>query len=443
MTNNLFEKLLGYAVIIDNGSGAIFQPMSHEYSYILTAKHNVIVDPEDLDSDLKTFSDIKINTTDGSSFRVNNIFLHSDSGVDAALILTDKVDIDFINRYSFSLYDRMPISIIGFPGVRSEFEEINDRHRKFDGCLSSYINNSLIVEVTGFPDYEQIAGVSGGGVYRIIDGKFYLIGIQIGFDGNPEVERHGRLKCLHLNVFDEILNLRTDSYSPILPPHLLSFKYLINNIFPLEGASSENNISFVRVYLKNLASSISIESNITPFDIFKLFGSKLLIANSSETDAHEVKLWVSFLEMMVIGKLIDNDCDLNVISLEKIMRKRRLLFSSTEENWLRCLYDIFSSDLSGLQKGGTIIISTNTAHVRTSVKGDALDSVITDIGRADQGLFNIDDGIDLKTDYKLVHIDGISQDCITMKDEEYSQYNRFSHAGLEDKLKDGYSAFIS
>ena len=37
----LDEKYQKISIMINNGTGVLFQPMSNEFTYILTAKHNV------------------------------------------------------------------------------------------------------------------------------------------------------------------------------------------------------------------------------------------------------------------------------------------------------------------------------------------------------------------------------------------------------------------
>ena len=41
---NFFEKCRACSVIVGNGSGVLFQPMIDEYTYVLTAKHNLYND---------------------------------------------------------------------------------------------------------------------------------------------------------------------------------------------------------------------------------------------------------------------------------------------------------------------------------------------------------------------------------------------------------------
>lgn len=41
---SFFDQCKQCSVMVDNGSGVFFQPMTEEYSYILTAKHNLYND---------------------------------------------------------------------------------------------------------------------------------------------------------------------------------------------------------------------------------------------------------------------------------------------------------------------------------------------------------------------------------------------------------------
>ena len=41
-----FERCRSFTVKVNGGSGVIFQPMTDDYSYILTAKHTLYSDPK-------------------------------------------------------------------------------------------------------------------------------------------------------------------------------------------------------------------------------------------------------------------------------------------------------------------------------------------------------------------------------------------------------------
>ena len=41
-----FERCRNFTVKVNGGSGVIFQPMTDDYSYILTAKHTLYSDPK-------------------------------------------------------------------------------------------------------------------------------------------------------------------------------------------------------------------------------------------------------------------------------------------------------------------------------------------------------------------------------------------------------------
>ena len=80
-----------FTVVVNNGSGCIFQPSAGDYTYIFTVKHNLIIDKEI--NDYKK-EDIKVSRnyeayTKNIFLPVTNVFIHPDK--DCAIVQVAKV----------------------------------------------------------------------------------------------------------------------------------------------------------------------------------------------------------------------------------------------------------------------------------------------------------------------------------------------------------------
>ena len=135
---NFFDQCKQCSVIVDNGSGVLFQPMTEEYSYILTAKHNLYNDAKQGSyKEPKDKDDIKITFCDGNDKQIIDKYEHD--SLDIAILKIDKIEFEspykeFIqpnNGYEFKFY--------GYPEKRrNETEKIITTPNKYINKLSLF-----------------------------------------------------------------------------------------------------------------------------------------------------------------------------------------------------------------------------------------------------------------------------------------------------------------
>ena len=131
--NNISDIIKAHSVVVENGSGVLIQPMTDKYSYILTAKHNLQVDPKNPKSKLKEYQDIKLITfkeiDNNPDLSVQAI--HPHDVLDIAIIRIDFYSGLSISPYQNDIMIDDELRLYGYPG--------NRRHR--EQSSSQWMNN--------------------------------------------------------------------------------------------------------------------------------------------------------------------------------------------------------------------------------------------------------------------------------------------------------------
>lgn len=179
---DLNEILRKNLVVVNGGSGVVLRSSVDETTlFVLTAKHVVSERgkskiPTTVVDVLKRFGPIEVSQKD--------IWLHPDELVDAAVILLEIDGMDSLPMIaSHAPTCDGPIGsvrVAGFPKLRRG-EEYRVRHNRID-IKGSANENPLLWEadVEKSAIYEEMEGISGGGVFVIRDSdKVALMGIQV------------------------------------------------------------------------------------------------------------------------------------------------------------------------------------------------------------------------------------------------------------------------
>lgn len=344
-----FEQCTQCSVIVDNGSGVFFQPMIEEYSYILTAKHNLYNDTKQGSyKEPKDKDNIKITFCDGNDKQIIDKYEHD--SLDIAILKIDKIEFEspykeFIqpnNGYLFKFY--------GYPqNRRGQTEQIKYFDLKV-GHMSSY---QIVAENESYYNQNDVAGCSGGGVFKQDGDNFYLVGIECRMDAESSSEENNtRLKFVFIEAFDEIIEQNKDELEPLYPSYMKDFNLLVNDIFLLKGLMVEKEK--IVNFLKDIVTS-NVKDKIIPKEIFDKYGMKLLTKDEYKNELTNKELWIRYLEFLVLSYLIDNN-SIGIEKIDLIYKNRKYLFAKTDD-WTELVKELLSYDLETLQKNGTICIA--------------------------------------------------------------------------------------
>ena len=419
------DEIRKYCVIVNQGSGCIFQPLDETCSYILTAKHVVgntldrLVRFEMQDNALTEIEIVHDPLQAGL-----NYFPHPER--DIAIIKVPKIGtLDGIIRQDKISYDDQQFDLLGYPDTRRTARDMGDwlRIDRAVRILQTKANGMLEAQIPGNPTFAQIVGQSGGCYVRRNGRYLSLIGIQ-----NRVVEAQnefqGRVDFTPICHFDEIVALFPEQLSAILPPSLRCFSFIQAEAFALEAGLDDNDIDDTRRYLKRRTQEI-IDSNTTPQSIKNHFNQRLLIYNCDSGILQSQDLWLVWLEFLTILK-IAKDENFDPHQLDTVFDSVRLLHSDAEGDWSKQMMNIMYSDYKGLKDKGIVLISVaqepalDTQYI---IKPNSIKEYITRAKRErEEGKMNIGAGRSTPFDhFTIAHVGYFKKLAILKKIAEYAE----------------------
>jgi len=407
---SFFEKCRQTTVIVEQGSGVLFQPMIESYSYILTAKHNLYNDSVfGSYLDPKNLNELNIVFYDGVVLDIeleeNVLAKFEHQSLDIAIIRIKKRDFITSFRNNNNINNSDEFKFYGFSGYKRTYPNLNDRISYFDLIVGDQIipNKEIIVRNTEQFRQEDISGCSGGGVFKEFNNDFLLIGIECRMDAFSTNERSNlRLRFITIDAFDEIIAENKEELVPLYPPYMGSFDLLVENIFLLNEYEEKRN--FVRRRLQYLTKTYS--KDLTPIAIKQEFEDELLINGFDINNITDNELWQMYLEFILLSLIIGSKENMTIDKIKEIYKKRKILFAKADR-WVELKEDILKSNLFGLEKKGTVFIACNGN--RRPNKVDLCNSIINISEPPHAEEMRIDKGIDYSVDLKYKHIYAIEQ----------------------------------
>jgi hypothetical protein len=353
------DKLSQYTVKVEGGSGCLFQPIDDEYIYVLTAKH-VILGKNSPSIFRQTIK--KDGTIDNEPLEIiGTPFLHNDENKDAAIIKVKKVKVDdSLLRDDLSTEKRDNYYLCGHPDARRDDNYSFRTNKLTIKNIKQY--NYREAELEKIANREEIVGQSGGGIIKIEETCFLLAGIQKKMSVPAGKESLGNIDFMPLLFFDEIIEQYQESLSALFPPYIGSFERLLNDIFPLTNLEYKKDL--IQKELKRISKDLC--SDFTPNSILEIFNDEFLANGTDKTISIHKKLWSSFLELLTYNQL-HSEKKLKLEDLKELHKKRKLFIIDTN-SWTKKLNEIYSSNLSDIENGGSIVVCATDENIPTRVE---------------------------------------------------------------------------
>lgn len=363
------DDLQLFTVKVAGGSGCLFQPLNSDYSYVLTAKH-VIEGVENIEI-IRQYIEIDGNKVDETIEILETPYLHSNPNKDAAIIKIKKIDgIESLLRADLNALEKDNWYLCGHPDSR----EANDfSYRKNKLKIENPVELYIEGEIERNVNHSEVVGQSGGGIIKTEGSCFLLAGIQKKMATTDEEESLSRIHFAPLTFFDEVIEENETNLSPLFPPYIGTFSILLQEIFPFPNLLIKQEL--VRNTLLSISKNICLGTN--PDKIIKEYGNKFLVNGTPDHIIYHKSLWKSLLEFLTIIKLYEETQDFD--NLTNIHKKRKMLIVDTD-NWIKKLEEIYRSDLSEIEKGGSIVICATNEKVPSLLEITTdLFEVLTDI----------------------------------------------------------------
>ena len=205
----------------------------------------------------------------------------------------------------------------------------------------------------------------------------------------------------------------------------------------LEGCFGD--IDYTKRFLQDFTDDI-IHDPLTPDVIKNHFHKRLLIYNEKESSLYNDGLWIAWLELLIILRIIGQNPH-SEQDLDEVFSRYRIIYSSSKDDWSCLIQDILRSDYKGLKENACIIVSNEKKPVKWMIGKGILQDISRRISKREM---NIDEG-----DYrpveniKHIHLSAFQQNCIVDKEEEYTRFDNTNENELFKKLKHEYENIIA
>ncbi|MGP5564991.1 ABC-three component system protein [Vreelandella alkaliphila] len=403
MTNA--EQMTEHCVMVNGGSGVLVSAMSQDYSYVLTARH------------VLKAQDNQVINHQKRPIRIIDFHEHPNADYDCAVIQVQYVPSIKQSAWPATIQGQANLSMVGFPETS---RETVTPIKVYNGTLTSVIDERIVVTLEGSPGQKSIAGMSGGGVYYIRDDRPYLVGVECRMDGEHEEERYARVQCHSLSRFAEIIE--TKGLAPMVPCFLECFSRLREYIFGFNVIDPQS-VQNLQARLWWVADTLVEQGLPAPFKIMEKYKGDLLVSSGRPSEVQDRDLWVAYFEFIVICALIDEVRIVDDAYIQSIERKRRILYTSDRTNWIRSLDEILKAARRMLDENGTIVVASPQEDAEMLPPDAHVNRIIKDIASVpNSGSFlqidNANDAI-YKT-FVLTHLKGLRKACVVDNEDKFA-----------------------
>lgn len=417
---SIHEFIRAHAVKVNDGSGVLVHCLSEEFSYILTAKHTL--KPQN-----------RVETWDGHQITVLDIYHHSD---DCALLKILFVNNLPLVRFKNNRFDHKSEVIFGgFPSYRAQEKSPEARFKTYDGKVNQF-DKEFYVTIDGLPPKSNIEGASGGGVYIIVSGKPYLIGVEIEMAG-PQPQEPGVVLCYDMTRFDEIV--KASDLQPILPSFLSCFNRISPNTFKYT-LNSPRVLQALRRQLHIKAEGLVRNGIPKPYELLALYDKGLIVNGQADEAIYDLELWSAYAEFLVLHSLLNDVGVMDLTYLKKIEKSSRFVYSRSKEAWLQDLNNIIFSARKLLDDGGVLVVSSGDVGSPPIADKTFIKYLVEDIAAPvaeydDEGA-RIDMGLESgDVPFSFALLGSLHRECITRNEQAFLGLDTVQ---LMELLKDKY-----
>lgn len=419
---SIYEFIREQAVKVNGGSGALVHCLSEDYSYVLTAKHT-----------LKPHN--KVETWTGQRLDVLGVYPHAD---DCALLKIPLIDDLPLNRYKNKRIDYKAEAVFaGFPDCRANEATPEAKFQTYDGKVKQF-EKGFYLTIDGLPARGLIEGASGGGVYLVVGGTPYLIGIEIEMAG-PQPQEPGVVRCYDLTRYDEIV--KEYNLSPILPSFLSCFDKIRASTFNYT-LNSPRILQTVRRELHRKAHSLVKGGMPKPYELLALYDKSLIVNGQEDEAMYDLELWSSYAEYLILHSLLNDVEIMDLTYLKEMERVSRFVYSRSKEAWLQDLNNIISSARKLLDDGGVLVVSSGDVGSPPIADKNFIKYLVEDIA-APAAEYDDDDGtrIDMGIEsgdvpFSFALLGSLHRECITRNEQAFLGLNSLQ---LMELFKEKYS----
>ncbi len=439
---SITEKIKDITVVINEGSGVLVQPMTKDYSYILTAKHVIQVDKDDPSKGLLDLDKVHIYKSNDEQLTPKILYPHPDLDIAIIVIDYDSSSMDVIDS---PIIQNMKLSLYGYPNKTNQHRNPDIPRREW---LETYTLNivehsdkEIKCDTNEDVEYGDIEGFSGGGVFYLTETNAFLIGIEHKLHQSGEYTN--KIISIPVKCFNTIItkyNLR-----PIRPPYYGDFKELKTSIFNYTNCFDINNIKKATDIILFNSASLLERTTITPFEISTKFEGVFTNLTPYSTPSENRNFWVSFLEFLHIEGLISPAVSWDENFLKYIIKNYKFVYTTCKKGWKTNLAKLLSTNVDNLKNGGILFFIENSGDYPN--KPDTLtqyrDKIPTNVANAIEAEDIANVSSIINKSISIIHLPKLHHSCIYELEDTLSELNKITD---KDKIKElilkGYLNYI-
>lgn len=405
------NDLKRYTVILNDGSGVLFQPLDETKTYILSAKHVFYeyestvrgTDTKKLKSKvIYSFSDNQNQKHEISIIKGQNYFEH-DIADAAILVLEENLGFNqiFVDDSTTRFTD---FNLTGYPESKRNSDNKYDKHLINDVISSDEFLLALRLFVNHL-EHSQITGFSGGGIIKINGDSLLLAGIQ---SKTPNGPCNGEINVVPIKRFVEIID---DNNLPKLIPNFFSrIDSLVNSIVEFNQTNP--------LVIDKFRAAFKIQSRRINCELKDLYNNAVINQCSMLSSSVKSKgFWLSFLEYALIISLLE-DQNFNEELFKSINRRRKFVFSDSADNIYNVYRDVADFASENIDNQCQVLLATRGIATTKKTRRMPIDKV-------PKNIFNVDDieAIDRVASRKkikeIIHLKAVEYDCLNAHENNF------------------------
>ena len=349
------DLIIKNTVVVDDGSGVILQPMTKEFSYVVTAKHVIQNDKNDISKGFKSKNDIEIYSTDDIKITLIDFYYHRD--LDLAILKIKYLGSGILIKHNVCRFDDR-LQLWGFPQYspnhRNKTKPRKDWIQSYAATVCSVSSDKLECKVDDNVEISGLEGFSGGGLFDITGNKIYLAAIEY-LVHNPDAYVN-RIFSVPIQNLQKILD--DNHLLPICPPYLDSLSELTSEAFQSLSFFNPQTKEKLAKLFTHLSKDKIEQASFTPYSLIQKNKKLINELNNEPKSIENKELWTSVLEFLQVYELLDSQFEWDEEFVNYLTKNFKFLYF-IDESWKNKLKDIVLFDCGDLVNEGYLILIHN------------------------------------------------------------------------------------
>jgi hypothetical protein len=436
------DTIKDHSLVVNNGSGVLVQPMTKDYSYVLTAKHVIQNDKNIPENGIMPIECIVIYTSSDQMIEARFVYTHPI--LDLAIIMVDYKNAS-IRLDESNVVLGESLIIFGYPNCstkhRNEKTTRRDWIETYTLDVLDVTSKSMKLRVTEDVQLSDFEGFSGGGFFKILDGHVYLVGIDYGFlKSGQYVNRIIGIPIVNINTIITEENLEL-----VRPAFFNDFIELKPDIFKIENCISPVNVKKATDIIKINSDGLLKNCKITPAKVLDQYKELINNSNSPGVNVEDKEFWVAFLEFLHVEELISDSATWDDEFLSYINRTYKFVYIDSRQGWMTKLPHILSTNVDHLRVGGRLLLvefgpmpesPDQLNYYRDNIPSNVADAI------EEESIAHV--GSMVKKSISIIHLPKLHENCIARREDEFDKLNKITHREqIKNLMIEGYSKYLA